>query len=158
MRSGCFLGLREWVGAPLGGWEEEGDPVPMMGSRVSASGPGRQQAWSPEPSRTPVLRSGQEGQVMFDSQQGRSLVLVTTWFAMYTSGSPALSPGELLGGAASVCVELVMAKPPLLLFLQDTRDVLQLQPHQELPPLTGGLSFPCLKATAFPELKYFERT
>ena len=95
---------------------------------------------------------------MFDSQQGRSLVLVTTWFAMYTLGSPALSPRELLGGAASVCVELVMAKPPLLLFLQDTRDVLQLQPHQELPPLTGGLSFPCLKATAFPELKYFERT
>ena len=73
---------------------------------------------------------------MFDSQQGRSLVLVTTWFAMYTLGSPALSPRELLGGAASVCVELVMAKPPLLLFLQDTRDVLQLQPHQELPPLS----------------------
>ena len=29
-----------------------------------------------------------------------------------------------------------MAKPPLLLFLQDTRDVLQLQPLQELPPLS----------------------
>ena len=70
------------MGAPGGGWEEEGDPVPMRGSQVSASGPGRQQAWSPEPSRTQVLRSGQEGQVMFDSQQGRSLVLVTAWFVM----------------------------------------------------------------------------
>ena len=53
---------------------------------------------------------------MFDSQQGRSLVLVTTWFAMYTSGSPALSPGELLGGVAAVRVELVVVKPPLLLY------------------------------------------
>ena len=140
------------MGAPGGGWEEEGDPVPMRGSRVSASGPGRQQAWSPEPSRTPVLRSGQESQVMFDSHQGRSLVLVTAWFTMYTSGSPALSPGELLGGVAAVRVELVMAKPPLLLFLQGTLDVLQLQPRQELPPtLTGELSFPCLEAAAFPE-------
>ena len=82
------------MGAPGGGWEEEGDPVPMRGSQVSASGPGRQQAWSPEPSRTPVLRSGQESQVMFDSHQGRSLVLVTAWFTMYTSASPALSSGE----------------------------------------------------------------
>ena len=52
---------------------------------------------------------------MFDSQEGRSLVLVTAWFTMYTSGSPVLSLGELLGGVAAVCVELVMAKPPLLL-------------------------------------------
>ena len=104
------------MGAPGGGKEKEGDPVLMRGSQVSASGPGRQQAWSPEPSRTQVLRSGQEGQVMFDSKQGCSLVLVTTWFAMYTSGSPVLSPGELLGGVAAVCVELVMAKPPLLLY------------------------------------------
>ena len=87
----------------------------MKGSWVSASGPWRQQAWSPEPSRTPVLRSGQEGQVMFDSQQGHSLVLVTTWFARYTLGSPMFSPGELLGGVAAVRVELVMAKLPLLL-------------------------------------------
>ena len=79
------------MGAPGRGWEEEGDPVPMRGSLVSANGPGTQQAWSPEPSRTPVLRSGQEGQVMFDSQQGCSLVLVTTWFMMYTLGSTALS-------------------------------------------------------------------
>ena len=55
------------MGAPEGGWEEEGDPVPLRGSQVSASGSGRQQAWSPEPSGTLVLRSGQEGQVMFDS-------------------------------------------------------------------------------------------
>ena len=103
------------MGAPGGVWEEEGDPVPMRGSWVSTSGPGRQQAWSPEPSRTPVLRSGQEGQVMFDSQQGRSLVLVTAWFAMYTSGSPSVSPRELLGRVAAMRVELVMAKPPLLL-------------------------------------------
>ena len=47
---------------------------------------------------------------MFDSQQGRSLVLVTAWFAMYTSGSPALSPGLLLGGVTAVRVELVMVK------------------------------------------------
>ena len=53
---------------------------------------------------------------MFDTQQGHSLVLVTAWFAMYTSGSPALSPGELLGGVAAVRVELVVAKPPLLLY------------------------------------------
>ena len=103
------------MGAPSGAWEEEGDPVPMMVSWVSASGSGRQQSWSPEPSRTPVLRSGQEGQVMFDSQKGRSLVLVTAWFAMYTSGSPSLSPGELLGGVAAVHVELVIVKPPILL-------------------------------------------
>ena len=32
------------MGAPGGGWEEEGDPVPIRGSWVSASGPGRQQA------------------------------------------------------------------------------------------------------------------
>lgn len=41
------------MGAPGGGREEEGDPVPMRGSRVSARGPGRQQARDPEPSRTP---------------------------------------------------------------------------------------------------------
>ena len=87
----------------------------MRGSWVSASGPGRQQAWSPEPSRTLVLRSSQEGQVMFDSQQGHSLVLVTAWFTMYTSGSLVLSPRELLGGVAAVRVELVMVKLPLLL-------------------------------------------
>ena len=52
---------------------------------------------------------------MFDTQQGCSLVLVTTWFTMYTSASPVLSPGELLGGVAAVRVELVVAKPPLLL-------------------------------------------
>ena len=82
-------GCEEWLlpgaqrmGAPGGGWEKEGDPVPMKGIWVSASGPGRQQAWSPEPFRTLVLRSDQEGQVMFDSQQGRSLVLVTAWFVM----------------------------------------------------------------------------
>ena len=103
------------MGAPGGGWEEEGHPVPMRGSRVSASGPGRQQAWSSEPSRTLVLRSSQEGQVMFDSQQGRSLVLVTTWFVMYTSGSPVLSPRELLSEVAVVPVELMMMKSPLLL-------------------------------------------
>ena len=52
---------------------------------------------------------------MFDTQQGCSLVLVTTWFTMYTLGSPMLSPGELLSGVAAVHVELVVAKPPLLL-------------------------------------------
>ena len=103
------------MGAPGGGWEKEGDPVPMKGIWVSASGPGRQQAWSPEPFRTLVLRSDQEGQVMFDSQEGRSLVLVTAWFTMYTSGSPVLSLGELLGGVAAVHVELVIVKPPILL-------------------------------------------
>ena len=52
---------------------------------------------------------------MFDTQQGCSFVLVTAWFAMYTLGSPMLSPGELLSGVAAVHVELVVAKPPLLL-------------------------------------------
>ena len=125
--------------------------MPSREAWVSAGGPGRQQAWSPEPSRTLVLRSGQEGQVMFDSQQGRSLVLVTAWFTMYTSGSPVLGPRLLLGGVAAVRVELVMAKLPLLLFLQDTRDVLQLQPRQELPPLLQVGCFPSLEAPAFPE-------
>ena len=74
----------------------------QQGELGGASGLERQQAWSPEPSRTPVLRSSQEGQVMFDSQQGRSLVLMTAWFAMYTSGSPAISPRELLSGVAAV--------------------------------------------------------
>ena len=87
----------------------------QQGELGGASGLGRQQAWSPEPSRTPVLRFVQEGQVMFDPQQGRSLVLVTAWFALYTSGSPAFSPGELLSGVAAVHVELVVVKPPLLL-------------------------------------------
>ena len=88
---------------------------------------------------------------MFDSQQGCSLVLVTACSAMYIWGSPALSPGELVGGVAAVHVELVMVKPPLLLFLQDTRDVLQLQPRQELPPLLQVGCFPSLEAPAFPE-------
>ena len=110
--------------------------MPMRGSCVSASGPGRQQAWSPEPSRTPVLRFVQEGQVMFDSQQGCSLVLVTTWFTRYTSGSSTLIPGELLVRVAAVPGELVMAKLPFLLFLQEAHEVLPLQPRQELPPLS----------------------
>ena len=42
-------------------------------------------------------------------------MLVTTWFTMYTLGSPMLSPGELLSGVAAVHVELVVVKPPLLL-------------------------------------------
>ena len=46
---------------------------------------------------------------------------------------PALSPGHMWRPAA--------AAPP-----------------GTLPTLTGGLSFPCLEAAAFPELKYFERT
>ena len=57
---------------------------------------------------------------MFDSQQGCSLVLVTACSAMYIWGSPALSPGELVGGVAAVHVELVMAKPPFLLFTHVT--------------------------------------
>lgn len=42
----------------------------QQGELGGASGPGRQQAWSPEPSRTPVLRSGEVGQVMFDTSKG----------------------------------------------------------------------------------------
>ena len=78
-----------------------------------------------------VLRSSQVGQVMFDTQQGRSLVLVTTWFTRYSSGSPVISPGELLGGVAAVPGEL-----PLLLFLQEACEVRPLQPRKELPPLS----------------------
>ena len=63
-------------------------------------------------------------------------MLVTAWFTVYTSGSPAFSPGELLSGVAAVRVELAMAKPALLLFLQDTCDVLQQQSRQELSPLS----------------------
>lgn len=90
---------------------------------------------------------------MFDSQQGRSLALVTTWFAMYTSGSPALSPGELLGGVAAERAELVMAKLPLLLFLQEAGDVPLLQPprsslrsHRRAPfSVFGSCSLPRVK-------------
>ena len=78
-----------------------------------------------------VLRSSQAGQVMFDTQQGRSLVLVTTWFTRYPSGSPTISPRELLRGVAAVPGEL-----PLLLFLQEACEVRPLQPRQELPPLS----------------------
>ena len=74
---------------------------------------GRPGALSPPGPR--VLRSSQAGQVMFDTQQGHSLVLVTTWFTRYTSGSPMLSTGDKLCGVAAVRVELVVAKPPLLL-------------------------------------------
>ena len=42
----------------------------QQGELGGASGLGRQQAWSPEPSRTPVLRSSHVGQVTFDTQQG----------------------------------------------------------------------------------------
>ena len=68
---------------------------------------------------------------MFDTQQGHSLVLVTTWFTRYPSGSSTLSPGELLCGVAAVHGEL-----PLLLFLQEACEVQPLQPRQELPPLS----------------------
>ena len=89
-----------------------------------------------------VLRSSQAGQVMFDTQQGRSLVLVTTWFTRYTSGSSTLITGELLIRVAAVPGELVMAKLPFLLFLQEAHEVLPLQPRQELPPFSQvGLVF-----------------
>ena len=68
---------------------------------------------------------------MFDTQQGHSLVLVTTWFTRYPSGSPTVSPGELLSRVAAVHGEL-----PLLLFLQEACEVQPLQPRQELPPLS----------------------
>ena len=68
---------------------------------------------------------------MFDTKQGRSLVLVTTWFTRYPSGSPTVSPGELLSRVAAVHGEL-----PLLLFLQEACEVQPLQPRQELPPLS----------------------
>lgn len=132
------------MGAPGGEREEEGDPVPMRGSRVSARGPGRQQARDPEPSRPPGSEIRPRGSGRVDSQQGRSLVLVTTWFPVYTSGSPALSPGELLGGVAGVRVELAMAKLPLLLFLQEAGDVPLLQPRQERPPLSQEGSVFCV--------------
>ena len=90
---------------------------------------GRPGALSPPGPR--VLRSSQVGQVMFDTQQGHSLVLVTTWFTRYPSGSSTLSPGELLCGVAAVHGEL-----PLLLFVQEACEVQPLQPRQELPPLS----------------------
>ena len=45
--------------------EEEGDPVLSTESWVSASEPGRQQACSPEPSRTPgsEIQLGESGHV-----------------------------------------------------------------------------------------------
>lgn len=55
---------------------------------------------------------------MFDTLQGRSLVLVTAWFAMYNSG-PCTQPWELLSGVAAVHVELVVVKPSSC-FIQDT--------------------------------------
>ena len=70
---------------------------------------------------------------MFDTQQGRSLVLVTTWFTRYPSGSSTLSPGELLGGGGGAAVP---GELPLLLFLQEACEVRPLQPRQELPPLS----------------------
>ena len=97
----------------------------QQGELGGASGLGRQQAWGPEPSRTPVLRSGPVGQVAFDTQQGCSLVLVTTWFSRYKWVSHA-QPWGALSGAAAECGQLMMVKLPLLLFL------LWLQLGQEL--------------------------
>ena len=119
----------------------------QQGELGVASGLERQQAWSPEPSRTPVLRSGHVGQVTFDTQQGCSLVLVTTWFSRYKWVSHA-QPWGALSRAAAECGQLMMVKLPLLLFL------LQLQLwscRESSPTLTGGLSFPCLEAPAFLE-------
>ena len=75
---------------------------------------------------------------MFDTQQGCSLVLVTAWFNRCTSGSPPLSPGELLGGVAAMPGEL-----PLLLF-QEGCEVRPLQLGQELPPLSQVGSVSCV--------------
>lgn len=122
------------MGAVGDGWEEEGDPVPSRESWVSAGGQGRQQALSPPGPQ--VLRSGKVGQVVFDTQQGCSLMLVAIWSTMYTLGSSTLSLGWLLSRVVAVHGEQVMAKLLFLLFLWDTHYLLLLQPHQELPLLT----------------------
>lgn len=76
-----------------------------------------------------------------------SLVLVTRWFTMYTFGVSCAQPWELQGCICACGVSDGEAAAPFS--FSRTKDVLQLQPCQELPPLTGGPSFPCLKATAF---------
>lgn len=103
-------------------------------------------AWEVQPgalsSETPVLRSGQEGQVMFDSQQGCSLPAGDTWSAMYTSGSPRAQPWGAAWWGQHLCVELVMAKPPSC--SSPGHVILQLQPHQELLPLSQVGSVSCV--------------
>ena len=76
--------------------------MPSRGKLGGASGLGRQQAWSPEPSRTPILRSCHVGQVTFDTQQGCSLVLVTTWFSRYKWVSHAQPWGAAWRGCSGV--------------------------------------------------------
>lgn len=122
------------MGAIGDGWDEEGDPVPSRESWVSAGGQGRQQALSPPGPQ--VLRSGKVGQVVFDTRQGCSLMLVAIWSTMYTLGSSTLSLGWLLSRVVAVHGEQVMAKLLFLLFLWDTHYLLPLQPRQELPLLT----------------------
>ena len=89
--------------------------MPSRGELGGASGLGRQQAWSPEPSRTPILRSCHVGQVTFDTQQGCSLVLVTTWFSRYKWVSHAQPWGAAWRGCSGVwAADDGEAAPPAL--------------------------------------------
>ena len=72
----------------------------QQGELGGASGLERQQAWSPEPSRTPVLRSGEVARVTFGTQPGRSLVLVTTRLARC---APRVSHTQPWGAARRGC-------------------------------------------------------
>lgn len=158
MRSGCFQGPREWVPLEVGGRRKvrpsahEGEPGECKWA-WEAAGP---EPWA---SRTPGSEIQPRGSGhVWHSARAPLLVLVTAWFTMYTSGSPALSPGELLGGVAAVRVELVVVKPSLLLYPGHTWCPAAAAPPGTPSTLTGGLSFSSLKAPAVPVSKYFERT
>ena len=134
------------------GWaEEEGDPVPSRGSWVSASGPGRKKAWSPEPSRTPgsEIRLGGSGHVWHPAR-----VFTCAGDCLVQQVHLGISRAQPRGAARRGCSYAWGAAPPAL-------SGRMWSPASAARPgtpstLTGGLSSLSLEAPAFPEWKYSE--
>ena len=135
--------------------EEEGDPVLSTESWVSASEPGRQQAWSPEPSRTPgsEIQLGESGHVWHPARAftcaGDHLVHQVHFGVSHAHPRGAARQGCSCTWGAG---DGKAAFPAL-------SSGSTWSPTSAAPPgtpsiLTGGLSFPYLEAPVFPEWKY----